>query len=536
MHIDDIEKNMNYLFCAALKKCGSFEDAEDLTSEVLLAALKYPKEIRNIKQWLSAVLDHKYYDMLRRKYKLPTVSINMITEEIAEERDEAEDTPNAEEIRREIAYLSGKYREVIVRHYLNGEKVQDIADDMNIPKGTVLSRLSAGREQMKKGFDCMERFEKQSYQPDMLEITCNGCSGLNGEPWSLVDGDMMKQNILIAAYEKPVTCIEIALALGIPTAYIENAVNDLVKSELMQKTGGKVFTDFMIVTPGQILEALDIQIDFSKKHYLVIWKFLSKFISDIDEKASNIWLAENERRKLEYFFLLHLFSNGIYHAAQRIVPSTEEFPLRPDGGKWVAFGKQYPLNFDFENYKAGKYCYGGERRIYEENFFSSKYVDLHIYDTQPDLNKYQRGGNIELGDDTLMKMLYVIHKGIPFNYTSIDPIYLSRIPHLVECGVLRMENGMPKPDIPVISKNDYDELDKLRISKIHEFSDILEPLLREIMPKLKINVPKHLENRIAEFRKYKCFSIPMAVIKQAVSNGEFPSENNTPPMVLVIDD
>lgn len=80
MHINDIENIMNYLFSAALKKCGNFEDAEDLTSETLLAALKYPNEIQDIKKWLSGVLNHKYYDMLRHKYKLPTVSINLITE------------------------------------------------------------------------------------------------------------------------------------------------------------------------------------------------------------------------------------------------------------------------------------------------------------------------------------------------------------------------------------------------------------------------------------------------------------------------
>ena len=49
MHINDIENIMNYLFSAALKKCGNFEDAEDLTSETMLAALKYPNEIKDIK-------------------------------------------------------------------------------------------------------------------------------------------------------------------------------------------------------------------------------------------------------------------------------------------------------------------------------------------------------------------------------------------------------------------------------------------------------------------------------------------------------
>ena len=535
MHINDIENIMNYLFSAALKKCGNFEDAEDLTSETMLAALKYPNEIKDIKKWLSAVLNHKYYDMLRRKYKLPMVSINLISEDIPDFKEEQADAPSDDEIRREVAYLSGKYRGGIVRHYLNGEKVQNIADKLGIPKGTVLSRLSTGREQIRKGFDSMERYKKQSYQPERLEITCNGCTGLNNEPFSLTEGDMLKQNILIAAYEKPITCVEIALALGIPTAYIENAVNDLIKSELMQRKGDKVFTDFMIATPEQILKSLDVQIEFSKKNYNTIWSLVREFIEEINVSTKDLNLRESEQRKLEYFFVLHLFSNGIYQAVQRIVPSKEEYPLRPDGGKWIAFGNRYPLDFDFENYRFAKYCYGGERRSYEENFFSSKSVDLHIYDAQPDLNKYQHGDTL-LSDEMFMKMLYVIYKGIPFNYTGLDPIYLERIPHLAEGGILRMENGIPQLDIPVISKQKYDELDKLRINKIYEFADMFEPLLREIMPEMKINIPKHLEGRVAEFRKYSCYAFPVAVIKEAMEKGDFYTENCTPPMVMVIEE
>ena len=535
MHINDIENIMNYLFSAALKKCGNFEDAEDLTSETLLAALKYPNEIKDIKKWLSGVLNHKYYDMLRRKYKLPTVSINLITEDIPDFEEEQADMPSADEIRREVAYLSGKYREVIVRHYLNGEKVQSIAVKLGIPKGTVLSRLSTGREQIRKGFNSMERYEKQSYQPEQLQVTINGCMGLNNEPFSLVQGDILKQNILIAAYEKPVTCVEIALALGVPTAYIENAVNDLVKSELMQKKGDKVFTDFMIATPEQILKSLDVQIEFSEKHYNTIWNLISEFITEVKERIKDLQLKESEQRKLEYFFILHLFSNGVYQAVQRIVPSKEEYPLRPNGGKWIALGNRYPLDFDFENYRFLKYCYGGERRSYEENFFSSKSVDLHIYDAQPDLNKYQHGDTL-LSDEIFMKMLYIIYKGIPFNYTGLDPIYLERIPYLAECGILRMENNIPQLDIPVISKQKYDEIEKLLIQKIHEFADMFEPLLREIMPEMKYKVPKHLESRIAECRKYSCYAFPMAVMKIAMEKGDFYNKNCTPPMVMVIEE
>ena len=119
----------------------------------------------------------------------------------------------------------------------------------------------------------------------------------------------------------------------------------------MQKKGDKVFTDFMIVTPEQILKSLDVQIEFSKKHYNTIWGLFNEFLAEIRESTKNLCLRESEQRKLQYFFVLHLFSNGIYQAVQQIVPSKEEYPLRPDGGKWIAFGNRYTLDFDFENYK-----------------------------------------------------------------------------------------------------------------------------------------------------------------------------------------
>ena len=135
-----------------------------------------------------------------------------------------------------------------------------------------------------------------------------------------------------------------------------------------------------------------------------------------------------------------------------------------------------------------------------------------------------------------MKMLYIIYKGIPFNYTGLDPIYLERIPHLAECGILRMENNIPELDIPVISKQKYDEIEKLLIQKIYVFADMFEPLLREIMPEMKYKVPKHLESRIAECRKYSCYAFPMAVMKIAMGKGDFYTENCTPPMVMVIEE
>lgn len=536
MHFPEIQNHMEYLFRVALKKCGNLNDAEDLTQEVLLAALQYPKEIADIKSWLCIVLNNKYYDMLRRKYKLPTVSIDLVPEEAETwEANEADDRPDAVSIRREVAYLADKYRTVIVRHYLYGEKVQDIADSLGVPKGTVLSRLSSGREQMRRGFDEMESYEKQSYRPEHLDISCHGRPGFHEEPWSLVANDIMKQNILIIAYEKPVTYVEIAKALGIPTAYIEQAVDDLVKSELMTMAGNKVFTDFMITTPEDKLKGLDAQIALVERHYDGIKEIIESYLKQIRELSFYKRLSMNEQKKLEHYFVLHLFSSGIYVAAQRILPSKDEFPQRPDGGNWVAVGHRYPLDFDFDSFRFGKYCYGGERRAYWENALGTKSIHLHVYDTQPDLNKYEHGP-VEIHDDNLAKLLCIIYKGIPLEAIGFDPMFLKDIPNLTECNVLKMENNKPHLAIPVLSKNEYNEADNIRKKEINTLADYLEPAILELLPELQVEVPKHLEGRIAQLRQYSFFAIPMATLKKAIEQGDYDITGATPPMVFVVEE
>lgn len=533
---NEIKNYVEYLFALALHKCGNLHDAEDLTQDTLLAAYQYicrGGEITNVKYWLTSTLSHKWNDKLRQKYKQPTVSIDMVSDNV--EDDVKVDGPTAEEVRREVAYLAKLQREVIVRHYLNGEKVQKIADNLGVPKGTVLSRLSSGREQMRKGFEEMENYDKQSYRPEHLDVSCHGCPGFHDEPWSLVANDKMKQNILIAAYEKPVTVVEISKALGIPTAYVESAVNDLLKSELMASVGKKVFTDFIITTPEQLLCGLDLEIDLVERNYDAFLKFINEYLDELGALPLVNSLSECKQKKLRYYFILHLFSHAIYVATGRIVSTKEEYPARPDGGSWIAMGSRYPEDFDFSTYRFGKYCYGGERTAYLENFLNSKSIDLKVYDTQPDLNLYEHGP-IEIHEDNLAKLLYILSREIPVESTGFNLMFCEDIPHLIKCGLLGENGGKIIVNIPMLTPDEYKAMDKIRIEYMHRLADILEPLMREVFPKLKIKIPKHLEGRLAEFRQYSCYAIPMAFVKKTIALGDFDDTNAIPPMVFVVDD
>ena len=125
--------------------------------------------------------------------------------------------------------------------------------------------------------------------------------------------------------------------------------------------------------------------------------------------------------------------------------------------------------------------------------------------------------------------------GIPTSQKSYDEGYfaLDNKGHLFH---IKMTNGKPFVNVPMLTPEEYTALDRIRIEHIQTMADMFEPWLREIFPKLKIRIPKHLEGRIAEFRKYSCYAIPMAFIKKAIQSGDFNNENATPPMVFVVDD
>lgn len=213
MQSENLEKHIEFLLSAALKKCGNIYDAEDLTQETLLAALSYlasGKEIRDIKAWLLVVMGRKFNDLLRKRYKQPVICMgegfDIVDEnaviQVEEEKNEAEN------VRRVVAYLAKNYREVIVRYYMDGKSVSQIAAELDLPEGTVKSRLHFGRDRVKKGISHMEKYAEQSYSPVTLHISYSGSAGLNGEPTALVKNDLIAQNILWLAYPKPATMEE----------------------------------------------------------------------------------------------------------------------------------------------------------------------------------------------------------------------------------------------------------------------------------------------------------------------------------------
>ncbi len=538
MNKNELTEYADYLLKTAMFKVNNIEDAEDLVQETLMAALvaiHQNKPIENLKNWLVTVLHRKYYDMLRRKYRKGTVSIDMIGEipvsdEVSEQIERSED---AENIRRCLAHLTNIYRQVMVRFYMRGESVKQIAEALGIPENTVKSRLDTGRKHIRKDFT-MENYVRQSYEPETLWIAICGRQSINGEPFSLVGNRKIEMNLLILAYEKPVTIPELAGAIGISTAYIEPIVERLVEGELMKRVGDKVYTDFIIFDEHDRTANIELEQELAKKHYKAIWEYMERGLEELHEQEYYKQQTPTAREKLDSFFAVrtagHIFRH--FKAEKTGKWNFEEFTERPNGGKWHAMGSRYPADYDWEGTRWYKWYYiDGELDTYFKDYEGLKELSFSSYDTI--LGKAHNGWNDigyvkrPLSEDVLTKMLYAIYSGKENLLPVIDAHCFDNIDGLIKLGFLRKdENGKVMIDVPVIKMNDRWELYKLSDKYSAEIAESLDAEFDKLLENA-VKLPSHLKS-VPNWQRYmQCASlISMMIVMNAHENGLFFAGRN----------
>lgn len=560
MQNEKIENYIEFLLNTALKKCGDIHDAEDLTQETLLAALSYiskDKTVDDMRAWLTVVLNRKYNDMLRRKYRKPTVSIGEGFDVIDDNAniDFVDKNEEAENLRKAVAHLAKIYREAIVRYYMNGQSVSQIAKELNIPEGTVKSRLNLGRNRVKKGIDNMEKYSNQSYQPVTLIIGSSGMPGINNEPHSLVEKDLIAQNILWLAYRKPLTAEEISLSIGIAAAYTEPIIQKLVDSELMKQVGNKYYTDFIIFTVEDKERYIPAQKQLVKVNFNLFWKSIEKGLIKIRKKDFYNRLTFDEKNSLELYFTFNCLDNGIYDTFLKVTNSEQNFPERPNGGRWIAFGNVEPQDFDYKKHiELFSSFYTGERIVKRENqYLDTKLLEMHVYGTDgfPSYIYHRMPKDITLPDNIffdseLTKLLYIIHNQIPSEQAGFNSEFLKTIPWLTKCKILRNGNGKPVVNIPILNTSESSSLFDICKESRNMLIDDIKDLLAEFLKDKKQIIPPHLCSvPLQKQYLYSIYAINMAVIRQAMKHGKLYDGNydddsngiNQPPcpMILIID-
>jgi RNA polymerase sigma-70 factor (ECF subfamily) len=141
-------------YAAAL--AGSMSAGDDLVQDCLERALRQSDRLRDQQKlggWLRSILHNLYIDELRRKRS------RGIEEDITELADDfAISVPPSgrapfHEFTAAMATLSAEHRQILLLVGLEGLNYREIARELAIPIGTVMSRLARARERLRNALE-----------------------------------------------------------------------------------------------------------------------------------------------------------------------------------------------------------------------------------------------------------------------------------------------------------------------------------------------------------------------------------------------
>jgi len=148
----ELEKRRELLYRLAYSWCHNQALADDLVQDTMVKALKNARQLKDttaIKGWLGKILANCWYDYLRSTKE--TVDLdNLPYEETSPEGDEHEKQDIISRVRAMIATLPVGQRQVITLVDLAGFSYIEIADILEIPVGTVMSRISRARSVLRE--------------------------------------------------------------------------------------------------------------------------------------------------------------------------------------------------------------------------------------------------------------------------------------------------------------------------------------------------------------------------------------------------
>jgi RNA polymerase sigma-70 factor (ECF subfamily) len=159
--------HLDALYRTALRLSRSPQDAEDLVQETYLNAFRSLdrfEEGTNLRAWLFRILNNAFISQYRRRKRRPSSSIEDVTEyylyDHLLEGGAAPRTENPEQevldrigdegVLRALEDLPVEFRQVELLADVEGFSYREIADILNIPIGTVMSRLYRARRRLQK--------------------------------------------------------------------------------------------------------------------------------------------------------------------------------------------------------------------------------------------------------------------------------------------------------------------------------------------------------------------------------------------------
>lgn len=297
-----LEQNLGKLYGRVFSRLYDKTEAEDITNDIVCAVLSSVHSLKNdaaFYGFMWRIAENVLGSRLREKSKESSLfdrqtehmGVCLVTPE-----SDAVEKEQRRLLRRELSLLSGLYRETAVLFYFHGRSCKEISETLGISGEMVRYYLFRSREILKEGIDMTREFGEKSYDPGTFRMDYWG-GGSNGY-WEIFER-RLPGNILLAAYEKPLTVSEISAELGVSAPYLEDELKILSKHGFIKEASGRYRTDIIIFSDEYEKEAAE-----NFRPICTAAEKISETIDSVSEKISNFDFRGSDTDKDTLKFIL----------------------------------------------------------------------------------------------------------------------------------------------------------------------------------------------------------------------------------------
>jgi RNA polymerase sigma-70 factor (ECF subfamily) len=151
-----VDEHYVALYRYAFRLTGSRADAEDLTQDTFCKAqLRFGqlRDLERVKPWLFSILRNEYLHKLRAEKQQHYVSLDGIAD-VPESLPESLPEVDSEQLQTALNELPEVFRTPIILFYFEDFGYREIAEQMELPIGTVMSRLARAKTFLRNRLLC----------------------------------------------------------------------------------------------------------------------------------------------------------------------------------------------------------------------------------------------------------------------------------------------------------------------------------------------------------------------------------------------
>ena len=141
------------LYRFALSLTGRVAEASDLTQQTFFLWASKGQQLRDrtkVKSWLFTTLHREFLDTCRRTTRFPQHELEAVEHELPTVSPTVVNDLDGTTVMQALLSVDETFRAPLVLFYLEDHSYLEIAEILNVPMGTVMSRLARGRAQLRE--------------------------------------------------------------------------------------------------------------------------------------------------------------------------------------------------------------------------------------------------------------------------------------------------------------------------------------------------------------------------------------------------